>query len=280
VEVAFDIPTRHVSWGGTVSIRYYSGMHAESRGLPRNFMLVPWVLASLTILGQIVWILAVPARDFITIGTVITFAAASFTHAWITRGWLWALSYFSISAGVGFIAEAVGTATSLPFGEYFYADSLGPKVLGVPFVIPLAWAMMAYPVLLAAQKLAGNRIGVTVIGAWLLMSWDLFLDPQMVAEGHWSWPAPDPALPGIPGIPISNYLGWLLIALIMMGLLSRLPQRRANDGVPTLMLAWVFLSNILASAVFFDRPMVAVWGGIAMGAVVIPWAWISWTERP
>jgi putative membrane protein len=140
--------------------------------------------------------------------------------------------------------------------------------------------MMAYPVLLAAQKLAGSRIGVTVIGAWLLMSWDLFLDPQMVSEGHWSWPSPDPALPGIPGIPISNYLGWLLIALIMMGLLSRLPQRRANDGVPTLMLAWVFLSNILASAVFFDRPLVALWGGIAMGVVVIPWAWISWTERP
>lgn len=263
-----------------MSIRYYSGTHADGHRVPRNLMLVPWTLAGLTIFGQIIWILAVPARDFITIATVITFAAASLTHAWLTRGWAWALSYFAISAGVGLIAESVGTATGLPFGEYYYAESLGPKILGVPFVIPLAWAMMAYPVLLAAQKLATSRIGVTALGAWLLMSWDLFLDPQMVSEGHWSWPSPDPALPGIPGIPISNFLGWLLVALIMIGLLSRLPVRRAADGVPTLMLSWVFLSNILASAVFFDRPWVALWGAVAMGVVVIPWAWISWTERP
>jgi putative membrane protein len=104
----------------------------------------------------------------------------------------------------------------------------------------------------------------------------------MVSEGHWTWTSPDPGLPGIPGIPLTNYVGWVITAVIIMTLMSRLPQRKpvGIDGVPTLMLAWVYFSNVLANAIFFDRPWVAVWGGVIMGAVVIPWAWITWTRRP
>ena len=52
---------------------------------------------------------------------------------------------------------------------------------GVPLIVPLAWTMMAYPALLV-----GRRIGAPVLaGAAALASWDLFLDPQMVAAGHW-----------------------------------------------------------------------------------------------
>jgi putative membrane protein len=121
---------------------------------------------------------------------------------------------------------------------------------------------------------------VTVIGAWLLATWDVFLDSQMVAEGHWVWADPTPALWGVPGIPIGNYLGWLLTALVMIGLLSLLPSRSsAHDAVPAVMLAWVYLSNVLANAVFFGRPAVAVWGGVLMGIVVLPWAWAEWRER-
>ena len=34
--------------------------------------------------------------------------------------------------------------------------------------------------------------------------WDLFLDPQMVDAGHWTWRDPTPALPGVPGIPVDQ----------------------------------------------------------------------------
>lgn len=261
-----------------MSIRYYEGPHADG-GHRTTLAWLPWVFAGLTIVGQIVWILAGPARDIITIATVITFFLASATHAWLARGIRWTLAYIAIAAGIGLIVEAIGTATGLPFGEYSYADSLGPRVLGVPIVVPLAWAMMAYPVLLAAQRLASSRIGITIVGAWLLASWDLFLDPQMVAEGHWTWADPSPALPGIPGIPMSNYLGWLLTAALIVGLLTRLPSRVTPVGVPEAMLAWVFLSNILANVAFLGRPWVALWGGVAMGIVCVPWAWTLWRDR-
>jgi len=211
----------------------------------------------------------------------VSFFLASASHAWLTRGWAWALGYVAIAAGVGWGMEWVGVNTGFPFGSYAYSDTLGPTLLGVPVVVMLAWAMMAYPALLAAQRISRTRAGVVVFGAWILASWDLFLDPQMVGEGHWTWASPDPGLPGVPGIPLTNYVGWVITAAIIMALLSRLPARRPTpDGVPTLMLLWVYCSNVLANAVFFGRPWVALWGGLIMGAVVIPWAWISWTRRP
>jgi putative membrane protein len=35
---------------------------------------------------------------------------------------------------------------------------------------------------------------------------------------------------------------------------------------------WIYASNVMAAAVFFGRPAVALWGGVAMGITVIPWA--------
>ncbi len=37
------------------------------------------------------------------------------------------------------------------------------------------------------------------------------------------------------------------------------------------MLSWVYISNIFANVAFWDRPAVALWGGVLMGIVLIPW---------
>ena len=234
---------------------------------------VPVALAALTVLLQIAYPLTPDDRlAGLTVVTVVAFFLASVVHAAVHRGPGWAAAYTAITVGTGLVAEAVGTATGLPFGDYFYADSLGWKLLGVPVVVPLAWAMMAYPCLLAAQRLAARPVTAALVGAWLLASWDLFLDPQMVEAGHWTWADPVPALPGSPGVPISNYLGWLLVAALMMAALQALPRRTADDRVPTALLLWTYSSSVLAAAVFFGRPAVALLGGLAMGAVVVPWA--------
>jgi uncharacterized membrane protein len=264
-----------------MSVRVYQGPHSDGRRMPISWQWVPWLFAGVTVGGQIIWLLSDASRDVLTIVTVVTFFLASVSHAVLTRGWLWALGFVVIAGGIGWAAEYIGVSTGFPFGLYSYADTLGWTVAGVPIVVMMAWAMMSYPCLLAAQRLSRTRAGVVVFGAWLLASWDLFLDPQMVGEGHWTWASPDPGLPGIPGIPLTNYLGWIITSLIIMTLLSRLPERRSSgDGVPTFMLLWVYFSNVLGNAVFFGRPGVAIWGGIIMGAIVIPWAWITWTRRP
>jgi len=184
----------------------------------------------------------------------------------------------------GFAVEAVGVATGFPFGTYDYSGQLGPKILGVPLIIPLAWTWMAWPAWLAATRLATGRPARVLLAAAGLAAWDLFLDPQMVAEGYWSWRDPVPALPGVPGIPVGNYLGWLGFALVLMTALSFAPGTSAEPSTRTdlpmiVLWFWTYASSVLAHAVFLDLPASAAWGGVVMGAVVVPLA-VRSARRP
>jgi uncharacterized membrane protein len=231
-------------------------------------------LAAGAIAAQIVYPLVTGAtRRTVTLLVVVLFFAASVAAAWVRHGAGGAGRLVLVGAGGGLLAESVGLATGLPFGRYAYADSLGPRLLGVPVVVCLAWAMMAYPALVAARALTERF--VAPVGGVALASWDLFLDPQMVAEGHWSWASPSPALPGIPGVPVGNFLGWLVVGTLLSALLHRaLPSTgdAAAEPVPATLYLWTYASSVLASAVFFGRPGVAAWGAIGMGIVAVPYA--------
>jgi len=80
------------------------------------------------------------------------------------------------------------------------------------------------------------------------------------------------SLPGAAGIPLSNYLGWLLVAVVMVGVLQLLGRRAADDRLPAALFLWTYGSSVLANAVFFGRPGVALVGGLGMGLVAVPYA--------
>lgn len=243
--------------------------------LPRRH-LVPWALGAGAVAVQIAFPLTGGGTPALTVVSVALFACASVSHALLTRGPGAAVGLVVVAGGGGLVIEAVGLATGLPFGEYRYTDALGPSLLGVPVVVPAAWTMMSYPALVVGRRLAAargrGRSATTVLGAWALAGWDVFLDPQMVDAGNWYWLDPTPALPGVPGIPVSNFVGWLLVALVMVATLDRvLPAHPAGDDrLPLTLWLWTFLSSTMAAAVFFGRPSVALVGGVLMGLVGVP----------
>ncbi len=235
-------------------------------------------LAAATVLAQIAYPLVHgPSRDSLTALIVVVFFLASVTHALASRGPAWTAILVAVTAGGGLLAEAVGVASGLPFGGYAYADSLGPQVIGVPVVIPLAWTMMAYPAYVVAGRLVSGRIQHGLLTGYALAAWDLFLDPQMVDAGHWRWDSPSPALPGVPDVPLTNYAGWLAVA-VAMGLVlvlvlgPRNPGAGGHDGVPVALYLWTYFSSVLAHAAFFGLAGSALWGGLAMGVVAVPLA--------
>jgi putative membrane protein len=238
-------------------------------------------LALLAVTAQVVHPL-VTGRPLIwlTILSVLLFAAASTAHAAHWSGARGAAALLVVAGGIGLLAELVGIATGFPFGRYVYAGTLGWELGTVPVVIGAAWAMMAWPALVAGRLLARRRPGwrrraeTVVLGAAVLASWDLFLDPQMTAAGHWRFLDPIPGLPGVPGIPLTNYAGWVLVALVMISLLDATvpePRRPVGQAVPALLLGWTWLGSVVANLAFFDRPAVALWGGVGMGLVVAPY---------
>jgi len=237
-----------------------------------------WLPLAVLVLAQIAYpIVSGEARTALVGATVALGFAASVGHAFATRGARVGVVLIAVTAGGGLAVEALGVSTGLPFGAYDYGDALGPTLLAVPVVIPLAWTWMAWPAWLAAGQLTSRtaaRIGIAGVG---LAAWDLFLDPQMVAEGYWRWTTPDPVtLPGVGDVPVGNYLGWLAVAVLMLASFAAAAGPRAHrvdrtkDAPMLALYLWTYVSSVLAHAVFLDLPASALWGGIGMGAVALP----------
>jgi putative membrane protein len=176
------------------------------------------------------------------------------------------------SALTGFAAEALGVHTGFPFGHYRYGTTLGPTVGGVPLVVGLAWAMLAWPAALVARRLVSRSVTRVVLGGWALASWDLFLDPQLVSAGGWRWLDATPHLPGVPDVPLTNYAGWLLVATVISAgvqwLLRGDPGGR--DAVPIALYLWTYVGSVVALAAFLDLRPAAAWGALGMGTVAVP----------
>ncbi|MDH3005939.1 carotenoid biosynthesis protein [Gordonia alkanivorans] len=287
--------TRHLPPGsqgaqaGASSLPEVRGAQATSlEGPPRrashrhHLIPIAWVLLAATIGVQIAFPLTGGGTLPLTVASVVLLASASALHLAATRGFGAAVALVVIAGGGGLLAEAVGVSTGFPFGTYAYTDGLGLKVLGVPVLVPLAWIMMSWPALAVTRRLVGAmrlsgtraRVVTAFLGAYALTAWDVFLDPQMVDQGHWVWQFPDPSLPGVDDIPLTNFAGWLLVSFLMIAILDRVigadDADAADDAVPVTAYLWTYFSSVMAHAVFFGRPTVALTGAVVMGVVAIP----------
>lgn len=219
-----------------------------------------------------------------TLLSVTLLASASFFWIWRSIGLREALITVLGVMTIGYVAEVVGVATGYPFGEYAYSGGLGPSLLGVSLIVPVAWLMLAYPAWHVSQVLVSGtskiwQAGRIAVGAWALTAWDVFLDPQMVAAGNWGWANPEPSLIGVPGIPLTNYAGWLLVGVVMMSFLEfryrrqsrKIPTKRPTASkVAVVIYLWTFVGSIIANLTFWDRPTVAFVGGLLMATVAVP----------
>lgn len=221
-------------------------------------------------------------RDAVTVAVVALLAAASILHAVAVRGKVWAAGMVVATAGAGLLSEVVGTATGVPYGCYEYATGrLGWSIADVPLVVPFAWTAGFYPVWCVASRLTHRRLSRIVLTTVGVVGWDLYLDPQMVADRQWEWCVTDAGLPGVAHIPLTNYAGWILVAAVMAVLVDLLDRRigsgpasrPSHDAVPIALFLWTWLGSALAHAVFLDAPELrysAIYGAVAMGVLGVP----------
>jgi putative membrane protein len=210
---------------------------------------------------------------------VVVVAAAVAAWAWAALAWGAARSSAVLAWVVGstLLIEWVGTTTGFPFGPYRYTDALQPQLAGVPAIVPLAWFAVGVPALEVAGRVTGSRVGSgrvrqggleLIVGRWVaaalaLTAWDLFLDPQMVAEGYWAWAGGG----AYRGIPLSNYVGWFVSALAVLAVADRIVGGAAvTRSRPLLGLyTWWAVMETVGFVAFFGDPLVGVVGGLAMG---------------
>ena len=223
-------------------------------------------------------------RIQVTVLGVLLFFAESKIHAFVSRGTRFVTTFVLVVLPTAFLVEFLGVHTGWPFGDYNYSEKLGWQLFGVPLLIPLAWFMMMYPCWIIANKITSGRWQRIAIASWLMATWDLYLDPQMVNEGYWLWQ--DGSGNVTTEIPISNFVGWLLASAFIYLLLELLLPKglaRVNDEtliseqVPYLAVAWVWLGSFVANigwfGPFLNQPGTALMGLIGMGLVLVPFYW-------
>lgn len=123
-----------------------------------------------------------------------------------------------IAAGaLGFIVEAVGVHSGVPFGRYEYTGALQPQIVGVPLVMFAAWmALIAYVKAILAAVRFSAWLAAIIAGLWMTAI-DLVIDPLAAGElNYWRWIDAGRYY----GVPAQNFLGWFAASLFIFGLIN------------------------------------------------------------
>ncbi|SIS04141.1 bisanhydrobacterioruberin hydratase [Natronorubrum thiooxidans] len=136
-------------------------------------------------------------------------------------GW-WALGCLGLLTAYTYAIEVVGVRTNWPYGAFEYTIQLGPMLFGeVPLALPLFFiplVLNAYLLtLLVLDEWSDNHVIRLLSAITAVVAIDLVLDPAAVAIGFWEFvPAG-----GYYGVPVSNYVGWLIsgtVAVVLVDL--------------------------------------------------------------
>jgi uncharacterized membrane protein len=140
------------------------------------------------------------------------YIAFAFLHVWVGFGWKGAAALFAAGYALGFAAECASIHTGFPFGFYEHSDVLGMKLARVPLFIPFGFFAITYLAWNIARLIVENGRGRSLL--WTPLATGLIATSFDVATdaigatvyGHWIYRYPS----GIFGVPLTNYLGWIL----------------------------------------------------------------------
>lgn len=237
---------------------------------------------------------------------VVLGALCALAHAGGRIGWGRTAAVFLAGSVISLGAELLGTSSGFPFGEYRYTPLLGYRVGGlVPFPIPISWFYMIYACLAICGRLMSvsddsrTRWRWAAVAGFVLLAWDVSMDPAMVRTTHWIWGNGEmfSAL-GFPswaiaffskdifyGMPLSNWFGWYvtgtLIARVMLAIVP--PTTFARAVSPSRLPLVLYATNGIMPVTLCFRDglwWAAVLGAFAMALpVALAWRPAARAER-
>lgn len=219
-----------------------------------------WISAGLVVVAELAPAFsALSGWSMLGSGALIVFAL---THGSLTYGWRGALGFLACVYAVAFALEALSVATGFPFG-YFTHHGPDAQLLGVPPAVPILYATAGYLAWSIARLLViGDRSGplsgaqrfiVPPVAALVLAGYDAVFDPSgATLHGGWSYHAPS----GLFGVPLTNFLGWILTGWVAFQIFASLapPARPTGTAraLPPLLWLGLFLPSVVA---FVLRPV-------------------------
>lgn len=217
--------------------------------------------------------------------TTIVFFLFSLAHAAWNLGPRNALLLLVTIFAISLLFESINIVSGgWVFGPLHYTPKLGIRAFDlVPLMIPMTWFTVGYLSLLVAERMLrpgpsapGRTLKTALLAAAVLTAWDTGMDPIMVNKGYWVWEARGHYF----GIPIRNYLGWLITSLCFFAVylsLAEIPRpvpvgrdRRRMALMPPLAYALLWITNAVVN-LDLGQTGPAIIGSVAMGPFAVYW---------
>jgi len=112
---------------------------------------------------------------------------------------------------IGYSVEAIGVATGVLFGSYWYGDLFGFKVFETPLLIGVNWLFLSLSTHGVVQYFTKNPLFLIIIPAILMTGLDFFIEPVAIKLGFWDWENNI--------IPLQNYVMWFITSAIIHGII-------------------------------------------------------------
>ena len=205
--------------------------------------------------------------------SIISNVALAIPCLWGLKKWLGVPKALQIFLMLGIFAwtfEAFSVLTGWPYSPFVYGDIMAGKIAGlVPWTVPFAWV----PLLLGSGWVAHTLTKGSRSWQWLVLTAafttlvDVVLDPAAVAFGFWIWEQPGVWY----GVPLQNYFGWIISALIGASLVRKLNWSAA----PKLMALSSGVSLSLWTIICFALQF---WLAGVIGLVATTGFWYVWRK--
>lgn len=236
---------------------------------------------------------------------VFLFLALSLWAASAAIGWRRTALFTALAWAVAFAAEYSSTRSGIPFGFYSYTQATRGGELyfsNVPFMDSLSFTFLAYVSFALAQWLrlpngaSDSEVvrircspSVLCLAAFLFMLIDVVIDPLALRGDRWflgkiyEYPSPGVYF----GVPLSNFLGWGAVGLVIIALFQKVDRALPADtasgrGVRPILLGAALYYLILV----FNLSMTFAIGEHLLGMVgtllyvPITWLFITRYWRP
>ena len=185
-------------------------------------------------------------------------------------GWRRTLGFAACMWPLTIAAELSSTRTGFPFGLYHYTELTRGRELfiaDVPFFDSLSFVFLAYASFclarLAFARRAAPRWAMAVTAGVLMMALDVVIDPLAVLGDRWFlgrvffYDKPGPYF----GVPISNFMGWVMVGAAGVGLYLVLGKNDSGRRVwPGVALYYAVLGFNLTMTVQIGELLLAVIG--------------------
>lgn len=182
-------------------------------------------------------------------------------------GWKKGLVITSVISLTSLAVEYAGARYGFWFGHYDYTEKFAPLIAGVPIAIGFAWLMViATSHALARIIFPDSNWKRVMTGALIALSYDLIIDPVAFhSKQYWIWEGP-----GIYyQIPLSNFLGWFLLAFIFHGVVEAIGAQTLKSSADRL---WerrmVYVYSMVIVMFLFLGILAELWLATAVTAIL------------